>query len=102
MFRDAREQCWRRLDSRVNAAVVEVREVKRYGRFMVRPLLAMPVRKPLDPPYFEQRLDPAEQDAEALAWMLRPYRAEAMRAYLASPLVNSPKNDDLRCLEPAT
>jgi putative SOS response-associated peptidase YedK len=50
---------------------------------------------------FEQWLDPAKQDAEALAWMLRPYRAEVMRAYPVSPLVNSPKNDGARCLEPA-
>jgi putative SOS response-associated peptidase YedK len=50
---------------------------------------------------FEQWLDPAEQGAEALGWMLRPYRADAMRAYPVSPLVNSPKNDDARCLEPA-
>ena len=48
---------------------------------------------------FEQWLDPAEQDPEALAWMLRPYRADAMRAYPVSPLVNSPKNDNARCLE---
>ncbi len=50
---------------------------------------------------FEQWLDPMEQNAEALAWMLRPYRADAMRAYPVSVLVNSPKNDDARCLEPA-
>jgi putative SOS response-associated peptidase YedK len=49
--------------------------------------------------YFEQWLDPAGQNAEALAWMLRPYRAEAMRGYPVRPLVNSPKNDDARCLE---
>jgi putative SOS response-associated peptidase YedK len=59
----------------------------------------MPVM--LERPCFKQWLDPAEQDAEALAWMLRPYRADAMRAYPVSPLVNSPKNDDARCLEPA-
>ena len=59
----------------------------------------MPVM--LERPNFEQWLDPAEQDAEALGWMLRPYRADAMRAYPVSPLVNSPKNDDARCLEPA-
>jgi putative SOS response-associated peptidase YedK len=53
----------------------------------------------LEHQYFEQWLDPAEQDADGLARMLRPYRAEAMRAYPASPLVNSPKNDDVRCLE---
>jgi putative SOS response-associated peptidase YedK len=59
----------------------------------------MPVM--LERPYFKQWLDPAEHDADALAWMLRPYRAEAMRAYPASPLANSSKNDDARCVEPA-
>ena len=54
----------------------------------------------LDRTNFDQWLDPAEQDAEGLAWMLRPYRADAMRAYPVSPLVNSPKNDNARCLEP--
>ncbi len=39
----------------------------------------MPVM--LERTYFGQWLDPAEQDAEALAWMLRPYWAEAMRGY---------------------
>jgi hypothetical protein len=43
----------------------------------------MPVM--LERPAFEQWLDPAEQDAEALAWMRRPYRADAMRAYSVSP-----------------
>jgi putative SOS response-associated peptidase YedK len=59
----------------------------------------MPVM--LERPNFEQWLDPAEQDTEALGWMLRPYRADAMRAYPVSPLVNNPKNDDARCIEPA-
>jgi putative SOS response-associated peptidase YedK len=59
----------------------------------------MPVM--LERPYFEQWLDPAEQKAGALVWMLRPYRAEAMRACPVSPLANSPKNDEPRCLEPA-
>ncbi len=59
----------------------------------------MPVM--LERAYFEQWLDPAEQNAEALTWMLRPYRADAMRAYPVSALVNSPRNDDVQCLEPA-
>ena len=58
----------------------------------------MPVM--LDRASFEQWLDPTQQDAEALAWMLRPYRAEAMRAYPVSQAVNSPKNDSPQCLEP--
>src|SRR5438067_2029343 len=52
-------------------------------------------------PYFEQWLDPAERNAESLAWVLRPFRAETMRGNPASPLVNSPHDDEVRCLEPA-
>jgi putative SOS response-associated peptidase YedK len=48
---------------------------------------------------FEEWLNLAVQNADALAWVLRPYRAEAMRAYPASPQVNSPKNDDARRLK---
>jgi putative SOS response-associated peptidase YedK len=67
---------------------------------LVRPVHdRMPVM--LARPCFEQWLDPAGQSAEALTWMLRPYRAEAMRAYPVGLLVNNPKNDDARCLEPA-
>jgi putative SOS response-associated peptidase YedK len=55
----------------------------------------------LERPYFEQWLDPAEQNAEALSWMLRPYRADAMRAWPVGSLVNNACNDDARCLEPA-
>ena len=67
---------------------------------LVRPVHdRMPVM--LERTNFEQWLDLAEQDAAGLTWMLRPYRAEAMRAYPVSSLVNSPKNDDARCLEPA-
>jgi putative SOS response-associated peptidase YedK len=51
----------------------------------------MPVM--LDPADFDRWLDPAYQDAEGLAPLLRPYPAEAMVAVAVSPLVNSPKND---------
>jgi putative SOS response-associated peptidase YedK len=51
--------------------------------------LARPVhdRMPvlLDRRHFEQWLDPTQQDAEGLAPMLRPFRAEAMRAYPVNP-----------------
>jgi len=66
---------------------------------LVRPVHdRMPVM--LERQYFGQWLDSTEQDAEALTWMLRPYRADAMRAYSVGSLVNSPKNDDAQCLEP--
>lgn len=67
---------------------------------LVRPVHdRMPVL--LDRRHFERWLDPAEQDAEGLASMLRPFRSEAMRAYPVSAFVNSPRNDDARCLGPA-
>jgi putative SOS response-associated peptidase YedK len=59
----------------------------------------MPVM--LDRPCFEQRLNSAKQEGDALTWMLRPYSAEDMRAYPVSQAVNSPKNDSPQCLEPA-
>jgi putative SOS response-associated peptidase YedK len=38
--------------------------------------------------------------AEGLPSLLRPLPAGLMAAYPVSPLVNSPKNDDPRCMEP--
>ncbi len=67
---------------------------------LVRPVHdRMPVI--LDRRHFDQWLAPKEQDAGALAPLLRPFAADRMRAYPVSPLVNSPRNDDARCLEPA-
>jgi putative SOS response-associated peptidase YedK len=51
--------------------------------------------------HFERWLDPTGQGAGALAPLLRPFSAERLRAYPVSPLVNGPRNDDPRCLEPA-
>jgi putative SOS response-associated peptidase YedK len=45
-------------------------------------------------------LDPAVEPA-ALKSLLRPYPAEAMTCHPVSTLVNSPRNDDPRCIEPA-
>jgi putative SOS response-associated peptidase YedK len=44
-------------------------------------------------------LDPDIQEAEPLLDLLRPYPDEAMEAYQVSRLVNSPSNDDERCVE---
>jgi len=44
-------------------------------------------------------LDPAVQQAEAVAPLLRPYPAEEMEAYAVSPRVNSPAKDDAGYLE---
>ena len=47
-----------------------------------------------------QWLDPEFQDTGALAQLLVPYRADEMKAYPVSTLVNSPKFEDARCIEP--
>jgi hypothetical protein len=43
----------------------------------------------------------APQEPAELAPMLRPFAADRMRAFPVSPVVNNPKNDDARCIEPA-
>jgi putative SOS response-associated peptidase YedK len=46
-------------------------------------------------------LDPAVQDAGEVVPLLRPYPADAVRAYPVGPLVNNPRNDGPGCLTPA-
>lgn len=68
---------------------------------MMRPLHdRMPVI--LDLQDYELWLDPSVQNGERLQPLLRPYPAELMAAYPVSTLVNSPHNDDPRCLTPLT
>jgi putative SOS response-associated peptidase YedK len=55
----------------------------------------------LDPGDFDLWLDPEEQDAAAVAPMLRPFPAGKMRAYPVSTWVNDVKHKDTRCIEPA-
>jgi putative SOS response-associated peptidase YedK len=54
----------------------------------------------LDPSSFERWLDPNEQRAEALKAMLVPLPDEWMTAHPVSKLVNNPRNEDPRCVEP--
>jgi putative SOS response-associated peptidase YedK len=58
----------------------------------------MPIILPRD--RYEQWLDPKEQDAAAMADLLRPFPADAMEAYPVSRTVNSPKNDVAACVAP--
>ncbi len=46
-------------------------------------------------------LDPDFREKETLAALLEPYPAGAMEAYPVSRFVNSPRNDDERCIERA-
>jgi putative SOS response-associated peptidase YedK len=46
-------------------------------------------------------LDPLVQDATQLVPLLRPYAADAMRAYPVGLLVNSPRNNMPACMEQA-
>ena len=66
---------------------------------LMRPLHdRMPVI--LDEQDYEQWLDPKQQEPKILEPLLIPYRSEEMAAYPVSTLVNSPRNDDGRCIEP--
>ena len=55
----------------------------------------------LDARDFGQWLDPEEQDAAALAPLLRPFPAGRMRAYPVATWVNDVRHKDARCIEPA-
>jgi putative SOS response-associated peptidase YedK len=57
----------------------------------------MPVILP--PENYEVWLDPDMREAEPLLDLLRPYPDEEMEAYPVSRFVNSPSNDDERCVE---
>jgi len=60
----------------------------------------MPVILPSEA--YDQWLDPAEQKAEQLQGLLKPYPAELMIAYPISTLVNNPSNDMPDCIAPIT
>ncbi len=51
---------------------------------------------------YERWLDPTTQNPAAFQALLKPYDAEAMKAYPVSTRVNDPKNDDEKCIEPLT
>lgn len=55
----------------------------------------------LDARDFDQWLDPREQDAAAIAPLLRPFPAERMYAYPVSTWVNDVRHKDARCVESA-
>ena len=52
------------------------------------------------PKDFDRWLDPDQKDPAKVQGLLRPYPAEEMLAYPVSRLVNDPKHEDPRCLEP--
>lgn len=54
----------------------------------------------LSPSDYKVWLDTGMRQPELLTPLLRPYPHEAMSAYAVSSLVNSPANDDPRCIEP--
>jgi putative SOS response-associated peptidase YedK len=55
----------------------------------------------LDPKDFGAWLDPALQDRGKLEPLLVPYHGEGLTALPVSTLVNSPRNNDPQCVEPA-
>lgn len=55
----------------------------------------------IDPPYYKAWMNPAEVHDAQLRPLLVPYSSD-LQLYPVSRLVNSPKNNDQRCIEPAT
>lgn len=53
----------------------------------------------LDEQAFDGWLDPARSDKGSLAGLLRPYPSDALQFYPVSTLVNSPRNDNPKCIE---
>lgn len=55
----------------------------------------------IEPADYELWLDPGPRPNDA-RHLLRPYPTQKMRAYPVSTYVNSPRNDDARCISPLT
>jgi putative SOS response-associated peptidase YedK len=55
----------------------------------------------LEPSSYNRWLDPACQQVDLLQPLLRPNRSEDMIGYPVSPLVNNPRNENPKCVEPA-
>ncbi len=55
----------------------------------------------LAPDQYERWLDPKVQQPDAVQTLLRPYPDEEMAAYPVGLRVNSPRNDDPVCVQPA-
>ncbi|MGR6034467.1 MAG: SOS response-associated peptidase [Candidatus Nitrosoglobus sp.] len=54
----------------------------------------------LDPADYEAWLNPENQDVRILMGLLKPYSSEKMEDYPVSLRVNSPKNEDPKCILP--
>ena len=48
----------------------------------------------------EKWLDPEWKDSQKLGELLKPFAADQMESYYVSPMVNSPKNDLIQCIQP--
>jgi putative SOS response-associated peptidase YedK len=55
----------------------------------------------LAPEVYGRWLDPEVKKPELLQPLLHPFAADAMTAYPVSPVVNNPRNDSAKCIEPA-
>ena len=54
----------------------------------------------LKPEDYARWLDPEEQRAEALVWLLAPLPDDWLAAHPVGKLVNNPRNEDPRCIKP--
>jgi len=91
---------WERWQSPDERAVETCTILTTEANELVRPLHnRMPAI--LEPGDYERWLDPGLQDKEKLVPLLHPFPAEKMTAYPVSQLVNDPRHDDAKCLEPS-
>ena len=54
----------------------------------------------IDPKHIDLWLDPTTQNPELLTRLFKPFPPIKLTAYPVSTIVNSPRNDDPRCLDP--
>jgi putative SOS response-associated peptidase YedK len=87
---------WNRRDSPIDSCTILTTAAnERVGSIHDR----MPVV--LDPRDYGLWLDPGVQDAKRLEGVLVPYTGDATAACPVSALVNNPKADEPKCIEPA-
>jgi putative SOS response-associated peptidase YedK len=88
-------ESWKRGENPVESCTILTTE----ANDLMRPLHGrMPVI--LGVKDYDRWLDPAVQDPKDLAPLLVPYHGRDLAAYPVSTRVNSPRNDDARCVEP--
>jgi putative SOS response-associated peptidase YedK len=90
---------WKKPDDAKDAEVESYIIITCEPNDLMRPIHhRMPVI--LKPDHYDQWLDPKNEDVDGLAKLLVPFPEKEMAAHPVSTLVNNPRFDDPRCIEP--